>query len=170
MFTIINVFPIFKKHFEMLKKDATSLILVILYLFIPLGMSLILIYEKLVLSPESIKTLITAFSIFTGFIINVILIIFDIIKRSTKNRERIHEELIVHLYYNSLYELTISIFLLIFSLFSYFTYPKLNELCVTILSFILYFILMNFLITLLQITKMIFVLLNKEIQLISSSS
>ena len=154
----------------MLKKDATSLILVILYLFIPLGMSLILIYEKLVLSPESIKTLITAFSIFTGFIINVILIIFDIIKRSTKNRERIHEELIVHLYYNSLYELTISIFLLIFSLFSYFTYPKLNELCVTILSFILYFILMNFLITLLQITKMIFVLLNKEIQLISSSS
>lgn len=164
MFTVINILPIIKKHFQTLKKDSSPLALITLYIILPSVVSFMLVHKRLTLDQDLIRTLITAFSIFVGFIINVILIIFDIIKRNNKRREKVHEDLIVHLYYNSLYALTISIILLIFLLFVYFTYTKLNSSHICVLSAIFYFILTNFLLTLLQITRRIFVLLDQEIK------
>jgi len=162
MFTLINILPIIKRHFQTLNEDTSPLVLVILYFLLPVILSSILVYKGITLNEDLIKVLITAFSIFIGFILNVILIIFDIIKKNNKNRKKVHEDLIEHLYYNSLYAVTISTILIILLIFMYLLYSRLDMYCICALSAISYFILMNFLITLLQITKRIFVLLENE--------
>jgi hypothetical protein len=159
--TIINILPIFRKHFETLKKDTNTFWIVFLFIAIPFVISFTLVYTYCLITETSINSLITAFAIFVGFIINVIVLL---INTARKNGDSTRKLLIEHLFYNTLYELVLGIIILTLSLFVNFVYLKLSSSTLVILSFFIYFLLINFLITLLQITRRMFVLFGGDVK------
>ena len=78
---------------------------------------------------------------FSRFIINVIVIIFDIIKRD--NQSRIKNELLKQLFNNIIYSILISIFTIIFALITYIDFCIIK----IIFNAIVYFLLTNFVLT-----------------------
>jgi hypothetical protein len=135
MFTLINVSHIVTSHYSSLKEDSKQKFIVLLFFIIPLLITLLLIHFEKLLIESSVDSLITAFAIFTALLLNVIFIIYDIMKKEEmfiKSRESKQEQadltskemekksndkrkrsLIVHLCDNSLYSLLISIVILI---------------------------------------------------------
>ncbi len=124
MFTLININSIIHKHYKTLNEDSKWLVVILIFLLIPLVISGVPIHFNKMLTSNSINSLITAYSIFTALLLNVIFIIYDIVKDNP--RKKLHSDdisgniknnniksLIEHLYANSLYALLISIIILV---------------------------------------------------------
>lgn len=167
MFALINVSCIFKKHFDTLKQDAKFNFILLIFVLIPTVLSLLLIWINKLLTETTVNTLITAFSIFTGLLLNVIFIIFDIAGKLVKDTSYPQKKklLIEHLYANSLYALLIStIVLIILILATIIEIWKGSNLVLIIFSLVVYFSVGHFLMTLIMIIKRLFILLFTQLE------
>lgn len=165
---------IFTKHFKTVINDVHGCLFVTYFIIIPFSGAILMIYFGKLLSDFSTNALITSFSIFTGLLLNIILILYAIINRNDQKnnqninqneinetllKQKLKEKLLNHLYANTIFALllsTIILFILIFIVIknNYNPTPF-----IIVISFIVYFILIHFGITLLMIFRRLFILL-----------
>lgn len=162
MIPLINIDDIIRKHFETLREDANLFYRLLYFVFIPLFVAGLFIYLNKCLNENSANSLITAFSIFTGLLLNIILIIFAIVNNANMSNSKFSSlklKLLGHLYANSIYALLLSTILLIILIIMVIFGDWNWMLWVKTLSFIIYFGISHFVITLLMIFKRLYVLL-----------
>lgn len=167
MFALINVSCVIKKHFDTLKEDAKFRFIFIIFVLIPIVLSSILVWKNKLLTENTVNTLITAFSIFAGLLLNVIFILYDIIGKLGKDASYSEKKksLIEHLYANSLYALLISTLVLIILILVTITEIwKGSDSMLLIFSLVVYFSVGHFLMTLIMIIKRLFILLFTQIE------
>jgi hypothetical protein len=164
MASLIGIKIIIDKHFETLNdENANHKEIFFIFALLPLIIALVFIYFHKFLTNDSINALITAFSIFTGLLLNVILILFTIVTKpdqsvettTTKNRKRLLE----HLYANSIYALLISTLILVLLIIAIIWNVENTCLLLIILSSVVYFGLTHFILTLFMVFKRLFILL-----------
>jgi amino acid transporter len=195
VFALIDIRSIVSKHYVTLQRDAKKRFIVLIFFIMPATFSLLLILKNKFLTENSVNALITAFTLFVGFLLSIIFILFDIIRDIDNSTERgkLRKTLLDHLYSNSLYALLISILTLIVLLFTAVTdvWPKTDttgsqsliqnistnqsieiaknldivggDILLTILSFVSYFLIIHFLMTLLMILKRLSILLTSQL-------
>jgi len=159
---LINVDLIIVKHFDTLLEDSSKFCFWCYFLVIPLVTAIVLLALQKPMTYESSNTLITAFSIFTGLLLNVILIIFAIVDRRQEKNNSDKWVVFEHLYANTIFALLLSTFLLLFLILLVILNDWKNSFLIFFFSFIIYFGVTHFVMTLLMIFKRLFVLLFAE--------
>lgn len=159
IFEKINVTKIIANHLKTLVNDNTKKSEIsdwVTFLILPLIGAVGLSYCEVSLSERAINLVITTLSILVGLLFNVVVILFDIIKRdnSKKLKNRLLEQLLTNICYTIFVSLTI-IFLTVLSFFD-------NECWKKVITFLLYFLLIHFAITILMILKRIYTLFINE--------
>ena len=160
MFDKINVVQIVKDHLDTLKNDNTKKPGnddYFIFLILPLVLSTALLYFEIFLSEGAINIIITTLSILVGLLFNVIVLIFDIIKRdsSIKLKNRILKQLLSNISFTIL----TSIVAIIFTLLTFIDIFFLK----IFFEGVVYFLLFLFLFTVLMIIKRMYILFVNEI-------
>lgn len=127
------------------------------FLILPLVVSGTLSYFCVTFSEQAINIIITTLSIIVGLLFNVIVIIFDIIKRDKSNGKR--NKLVEQLLANISYTILISILSI---LVTFVTFIK-NDCIEFLANSILFFLLTHFLVTVVMILKRLYYLFLNEI-------
>ncbi len=163
----INIWCIIKDHLSTLKNDNSDkpeFKDYILFLIIPYIIPLVLLCGfDLFLSDSLINILITILAIFVGLLLNVMVVIFDIIK---KNEKTVKLRLIKETYSNISFAILLSIITIIPLIVCYLpnTSNKLSiKITLMISNGLSYYFLVLFFITLLMIVRRIHVILTDEI-------
>jgi hypothetical protein len=163
----INVGKIIFKHIETLKNYNTNKLGFddfITFILLPLIGTGLLIYFDIGLNDRATNIIITTLSILVGLLFNVIVIIFDIIKRdSTK---KIKNKLLEELLTNISYSILLSILIIVFTLLTYIN----NELSKTIFTGIVYFLIGNYFLTVLMVLKRMYQLFDNELKEIGKNT
>ncbi|WP_306026759.1 MULTISPECIES: hypothetical protein [unclassified Allomuricauda] len=155
----INIKQIIKNHLATLVNDNSKKPEFsdwLTFLIIPAVVAGVLVYLKIELSERAINIVITTLSILVGLLFNVIVILFDILKRD--NSERIKNELLKQLLTNISYSIFISLFIIFLTVMTFFKI----EIWVTICTFLVYFFLSHFSLTVLMILKRVYALFLNE--------
>jgi energy-coupling factor transporter transmembrane protein EcfT len=157
----VNITDIVVHHFKTLVNDSTKrpdfddyLIFIIIPVIVAGGLT----YFKLFISENSVSIIITSLSIIVGLLFNVIVIIFDIIKRD--NSKKIKNKILEQLLSNISYTILISIALIIFTLFTYFDSCLIKK----IANLLVYFTLTHYLMTVLMILKRMYTIFMNELK------
>jgi hypothetical protein len=167
MFNKINICQIITNHIATLRNENTKRLGFddfLTFLLIPLIITIALILFKVYLSDSAITIIITTLSILVGLLFNVIVIIFDIIKRdgTKKLKNRILHELLT----NISFSIILSIVIIIFTLVTYFT----NKYVKLISTGLVYFFLCFYIFTVLMILKRMYVLFINELNEIENNA
>jgi hypothetical protein len=180
MFTKISVAGIVKDHIHTLKSNQTNKIYypdIFLFFFFPAILSSLMIYSGVLLNDSLVNALITSFSIFSALLFNLLLLVYDIagkdpdkakvtdpleIKKNVQRRELLRE-----IYVNVSFSILIStisvvILLTYFLKISNCFFWKVN-LCSFqwLLAAIVYYLSIQFLLTMFMVLKRIYKLLAK---------
>lgn len=176
MFVLIDVRAIISKHYETLKLDSPLRFILLLFVIIPLLVSTFLIYFDKLLTQNSANNLITAYTLFTGFLLSIIFVLFDLEGKLNSSINRYQEKKILlhHLYANTLYALLISIITLVMLILIAITeiwtkaasqglclsqiIPQWRDYLLILVSFIIYFLIFHFIMTLFMILKRLYYL------------
>ena len=166
MFSLVDIRLIIKKHYETLCHDAKLRFVIIIFLLIPLITSIVLVKNDKLLTQNSVNALITAFAIFTAFLLNVIFILFSIVDKIKGEAIQIRKRklLLEHLYANSLYALLVSTIILTFLIGIVITEIWYDFTLLSIFSYFIYFSIAHFLMTFLMIFKRLFILLFGQLE------
>jgi len=180
MFVLIDIRAIIKKHYETLRSDAPIRFILLLFLFLPLLVAASLIYYDKLLNCTAVGNLTTAYTLFTGFLLSIIFLLFDAENKLEHDASNYDEKklLLNHLYANTLYALFISIVTFVMliamtitglgmdinngvnlSLYIENGMPPQNTLPdypLMVVSFIVYFLISHFIMTLLMILKRLY--------------
>lgn len=160
MLSKINISDIIINHTATLKNDNTKKTGIddyFTFLLIPIILTSILLYFKVVLSDEALNIVITTLSIFVGLLFNVIVLIFDIIKRdSTK---KVKNVVLKELLANISFTILISIIAIIFTVLTFIN----NDVAKMVFTGLVYFLLSIFVFTVLMVLKRMHKLFNNEI-------
>ncbi|OFY16577.1 MAG: hypothetical protein A2X02_05410 [Bacteroidetes bacterium GWF2_29_10] len=161
MFNKINIFKIISNHFNTLQNDNTKKCEfddILTFLILPLLVSVGLYWFDFELKENAINIIITTLSIFVGLLFNIIVILFDIIKRD--NTKKLKNEILRQLLTNISYSIFISILIIIVILTTYIK----NECVHLIATVIVYFLIGHFFLTILMILKRMYFLFINELK------
>ncbi len=164
MFGKINASRIIKDHILTLKNYRTGKLHkpdLFLFFFIPLIISILLIYFGILLNSEIVNVLITSFSIFAGLLLNLLLLVFDIAGKSSNSEQNIVEAL-KEVYINISFCILICISTIVF-LLGFFIKTNFGS-YLYILSFLVYYPLFVFIFTLFMVLKRIYLLLGQKFE------
>ncbi len=180
VFELVNVSKVIRKHYSSLREDSKTIWIIFLFFIIPLLVpTYLLIIEYRPLMEASVSALITAFSLFSGLLLSMVVFLFNIVVKAKdeldiankKSKSRI---LVEHLYANTLYSILIAVFTLALLVFSsvvgiWNVSLAINLIFVQIkildfVSALVYFVISHFLMILLMIIKRLFVLLTKQLE------
>lgn len=155
----INITSIVKNHLNTLVNDNDKRPEFddwLTFLIIPIVVAITLSYFDVNLNKDVVNVIITALSIFVGLLFNVVVLVFDIINKesTTAIKKRLMNEIITNISYCIL----LSLVAILISLFVFLD----NCFVVKTISFIIYFLLSNFLVTLLMVLKRVYVLFDNE--------
>lgn len=159
MFTKIDISKILKNHFATLYNANTKRPAVddyVTFFVVPVLVSITLVCLDIYMSDSAINIVISSLSIFVGLLFNVIVLIFDLVKRDQTNN--IKNIVIKQLISNIAYTIFISIISILLLLFTFID----NRITTIIFSSAAYFLLTNFLFTVLMILKRMFHLFHSE--------
>ncbi|MDG3547443.1 hypothetical protein [Methanobacterium formicicum] len=166
MLPLVDVSLILKKNYILIKKDSSSWFFWLVFIFFPLAVAMVLALFKM-LSSDSVNVLVTAFTIFSALLPNIIFIQFDILKKNPNNK--LKENLAESLYVNSVYALLISIFILallvIFVCISSgtklidFSLKDYSTILLYSYSVLIYFLVAHFLLNLVMIVRRLYIIL-----------
>lgn len=154
----INIFEIVKQHFKTLENYNSKKIGfddLFTFILLPVIISSILVYFEIDLKSNGINLLITTLSVLVGLLFNVIVIIFDIIRR--ENTEKIKNEILKQLLTNISYSIILSILIIILTLLSSIEFLH------YLIIWIVYFLLSNYFMTVIMIIKRMYLLFIEEI-------
>nr|WP_321412845.1 hypothetical protein [uncultured Allomuricauda sp.] len=155
----INIIGIIKDHLKTLVNDNSQkpdFSDYFTFLIIPFVVSGILIWLKIDLSDKATNIVITTLSILVGLLFNVIVILFDILKRD--NTQQVKNDLLKQLLTNISYSIFISLFIILLTVLSFFKI----EIWVKVCTFLIYFFLSHFSLTVLMILKRVYALFLNE--------
>lgn len=159
MFSKINISTVLRKHFATLKNDNTQKLDwddYLLFLVLPIFISIVLIYFDCLLSDQLINIVVSSLSILVGLLFNIIVLLFDIIKRDSQ--QKIKNEILKEILANISFTIFISLISIIITLISYINIIWLK----VTTNAILYFLLCLFFLTVLMILKRMFKLFENE--------
>ena len=175
MLTRINILTIIVDHFKTLRRINTpssgmSWQDIVLFLLLPIGVGTILTVLQVDIRPY-IGNLITAVSIFGGFLFNLLAIIYSQIDKmraeidQTENRmTKIRKKFVREIHANISFNIVLSIFLVI-TLILYSVEMKgmvfIKAVSIALLG-VNYFLLLLFLLTLLMVLNRVYILLKKD--------
>lgn len=156
----INLNKIVISHFNTLKNYNTKkfeLDDLITFILLPILIATILLISKVELRDSSLNIVITILSVLVGLLFNVIVIVFDIIKRNNSNKikNRILNELMTNISYSILISLSAIILTLCLNIPFKFVHLVLN--------WLVFFLIAHFFITILMILKRMYALFINEI-------
>ena len=162
MFSKINLSNIIKDHISTLRDHQTNkyyppdfFLFFILPIFVAAGASFLLCP----ITGNVLDILVTSMSIFAALLFNLLLLVYDAIRKEENSKTLRHKflkEIFSNISFSVLISVITIIFLLIFPLFSkIFLIP-------TILTFLIYYLVTLFILTLLMILKRTHVLLTTE--------
>lgn len=157
----INVLNIVKNHLKTLVNDNTKRPDAadwLTFLIIPLILAGLLVFLQIGLSDRATNIVITTLSILVGLLFNVIVILFDILKRD--NSKQVKNDLLKQLLTNISYSIFISLLIIFLTVLSYFEL----SIWVWICTFLVYFFLGHFGLTVLMILKRIYALFLNEMK------
>lgn len=157
---IIDIRPILSSHKNSLKQNSTTIVQFIIFLLIPAVISGALIYKNILLDSGALSALISTFAIFVGFTVNVMILL---ITNLGKQETYISENLVKDLRYNTAFELLLGTIILAASLFGNFIIDSIGSLGTKILSITIYFLVTNYLLTLMIITRRLYVIVDQEL-------
>lgn len=169
MFDKINVWRIIKDHLDTLncktgrlyKRDS------FVFFFIPVILSAFLSIYQFKPSESLLNALITAFSIFTGLLFNLLVIIYSIISREGAGKFKKNKiRFVTEIYSNISFGVLLSFFnvILLFLTLLFLGVLSKNNILSFIFSFIIYYTVTLFLLTLLMTLKRVHILLATEIR------
>lgn len=157
MLTRIDLSQILSDHIETLKyadDNKYSIPDLILFYFVPIVLAVTGYCKNIELTNAQINILITVFAIFTGLLLNLLLLVYDIV---SKNNTTITKTKFLHeIYSNISYTILLSIITIIVLLAMSFVSQ------ITILSSLVIALVIHFLLTILMILKRVHILLAKE--------
>ena len=160
MLTKINITKIIINHFATLQNANSKKACFddyLTFLLIPLLFTSILFYFKVYVTETAINVIISTLSILVGLLFNVVVLIFDIIKRDSANK--IKNVVLKQILSNIAFTILLSIISILFTLLTLIE----NSISKIIFNSILFFLLFNFVITVLMILKRMFHLFHSEI-------
>lgn len=155
----INIINIIKNHLATLVNDNSNKSEFsdwLTFLIIPLLVAGVLIYLGVDLSDRATNIVITTLSILVGLLFNVIVILFDILKRD--NSKKIKNLLLKQLLTNISYSIFVSLLIIFLTVISFFD----NSFWVVLCTLFIYFFLTHFALTVLMILKRIYALFLNE--------
>ncbi len=155
----LNVKEILCDHFNSLINDNTGkpdFSDIFSFLLFPIIGSSILVYFKIFIDSDRVDTLISALSIFVGLLLNVIVIIFDLIKKD--RYKSIKNELLEEVLANISFAVFLSIICIIMLLFTLFS----NCIAQYVFNSFSYFFLIEFVLTLIMVLKRMYILFKNE--------
>lgn len=176
MFDKVNISLIIKKHFSTFQDESTGekdYVDLLIFIYIPIIASCVLgfFFHDL---KNFTTILITSLSIFTGLLFNLLLLTYDLIKRNESEKSFrpgediktkkdndviIKGRLLKQIFSNISYSILISIFAIVFLLLSFAWDNCFYNIA---LSAIIYFLVVNFFLTLLMVLKRAHNLLSSE--------
>lgn len=157
----INIIQILKNHLSTLKNDNTKKAGFddwFTFLILPSLITGLLIYFKKELKDDAINIIITTLSILVGLLFNVIVLIFDIIKRDAT--QKIKNTILKELLSNISFTILISILAIILTLFTFIE----DQVARLLFTGGVYFLLSVFIFTVLMILKRMHKLFKNEIE------
>lgn len=188
MFELIDVRKILRKHRESLRKDAKRRWVVLIFNAIPLFVALTLLALNHPLTAGVVGILVTAYALFAGLILNMVVFLFNIVTRAAreldlKNPKSKPRILLERLYANSLYSFLVTVIVLVVLVFFYIldlwslppmtiVHPlwfipnpivMLNPWLLIISAFV-YYMTVHFLMNLLMIAKRLFAILSVQLE------
>lgn len=167
MFDKINIWKIIGSHFETLRNDNSKkadFSDFLTFLILPAIISSLLLFFKICLTDAAIGIIITTLSILIGLLFNVIVLIFDIIKRD--GSKKIKNSVLKQLLSNISFTVLLSIFSIILTLFTYINNPTIR----IIAHWSVFFSLSVFLFTVLMILKRMYLLFMNELEEIEKAT
>lgn len=165
MINKINVYNIIRDNFRTLVHDSDGTRSdgdIVLFVVVPLIASAALLSLKGVFGQTTSGVLITAYSIFAALLFNLLLLVYDIVKKSASS---LKSRFLKQVYSNISYSVFISI-LLIAILLAYYVSMSSPRLIYAkyALAFFVYALTANFLLTMLMILRRVHILLSKEFE------
>ena len=174
MLTKLNVIGIITDHFRTLRtynSKSYSWDEIGLMYGLPVVVAIVLLLFGFTVSDEIANILITSLSVFAALLLNLLLMLFDSLSKvqqgSAEQVEKARKELIRETYANISYSILVAL-VCIFVLVGFAIWNLgINNLAITVLkqtaSGLVYFLVLNFLLTLFMVLKRIHVLLSKEL-------
>lgn len=167
LFEKIHIGKLLRNHFSTLKDNSTKKAGFddyLTFLILPLIIASTLVYLKIELKDSAINIIITTLSILVGLLFNVIVLIFDIIKRDATHK--LKNVILRELLANISYTILLSICSILFTIVTY-----IDVHCIKLVATgLVYFLLSHFLVTVLMVLKRMYLLFNNEIDEIEKDS
>jgi len=166
MFEKMNISRIIFDHISTLKDYGSGkykLGDIIIYIGLPIIVSILLIYFNFILNSNMVGILITAMAIFAGLFFNLLVLVYDVTLKSNKTKEDpngIKSSLLRETYANISFSIFISLIMLIL-LISFYLFDE-NRGYVMCISFLVYLLFSVFILTTFMVLKRIHILLSKE--------
>lgn len=165
--TKINIGKIISSHLKTLRNDNSDKLEwddVLTFLIIPIVGASALSYFEIKLSNSATNIIITTLSILVGLLFNVIVIIFDILKRDSS--KKIKNKLLNQLLTNISYSIIISLLIIVVTLLTYFN----NYYVQIVASWLVYFLIGNYFLTVLMVLKRMYSLFINELDEIEKTA
>jgi hypothetical protein len=161
IFNKINVSKIVKNHLATLVNDNSRKPDFgdwLTFLIIPIIFASLLVGFGILLSDRANNIVITTLSILVGLLFNVIVIIFDIIKRD--NSQKLKNELLTQLLTNISYTIFISLVIIGLTVLTFFD----NCYLMIVSNWLVFFFLFHFFLTVLMVLKRVYILFLNEME------
>ena len=117
----INIINIVRDHISTLKdfdKDAYSISDLSIFFILPLIVSSIILFFNIILSNELVNVLVMSLSVFAGLLFNLLLLVYDIMRKSGSGDRPLKGALLKELYSNISFGILISVITIILLLVS----------------------------------------------------
>ena len=160
MLTKINIGRIVINHLQTLRNDNTNKIGVddiLTFLILPIIGASALSYFHVKLNDSATNIIISTLSILVGLLFNVIVIIFDIIKRD--NTKKVKNKLLNELLTNISYSIVLSILIITITLLTFIEDCNLQMGA----TWLVYFLIGNYFLTVLMILKRMYIMFANEL-------
>ncbi len=166
MFNKIDISNIFKDHIATLVDNSTgerSKGDIILFFILPLAPTALMVWYKASLDSNVVSILVTCMSVFAALLFNLILLIYDIIRKDANGTKKTDTKfkLLKQIYSNISFCILTAILTLLLSL-SNFVINDLLPVRVVVVAFV-YYLVIVFILTLFMVLKRVHVLLSHEI-------
>lgn len=166
-FNKINITQILKSHFATLQNDNSKKADFddyLTFLIVPIIVASGLLHYDIQLNDTAVNIVITTLSIFVGLLFNVIVLIFDIIKRDAS--QSIKNTILKQLLANVAFTILLSIITILVTLITYFE----SAIIKVMATWVVCFSLTIFLLTVLMVLKRMYLLFKQEIDEIERRS
>ena len=166
MLSKINIGRIVRDHLATLQDDATGRRMKSDYLVffgLPIVVAFFLAFVlNLSVNQGAVGILVTSLSIFAALLFNLLLLIYDVVSKVEQGSRKLKERYLSQVYSNISFAILVSIVSIIVLLVAYF---DLDGSCFALAtSFVVYYLVTLFLLTLFMILKRVHILLSREFE------